>query len=59
MNDLKNAIKENFLKIDMGVLDNGEFDPGCIFCTIQCSIACLSGCAISSTPGSKPPEEPT
>jgi hypothetical protein len=56
LNDLKSAIKESMLKIDLGVLDNGEFDPSCIFCTIQCTIACLSGCAISSTPGPVPME---
>jgi len=47
MRDLKNAIKENFLKIDLGVLDNGGFDPCCLGCTVYCVQACAIGCATS------------
>jgi len=57
LSDLKNAIKENFLKIDMGVFDSGNFDPSCWFsCTTECMVGCAIGCPVSNAPG---PEQPT
>ncbi|MGD2090607.1 MAG: hypothetical protein PVH61_30825 [Candidatus Aminicenantes bacterium] len=57
MNDLKKAIKENFLKIDLGVFDNGDFDPSCWFsCTTECMIGCAIGCPISNAPGPVNPD---
>ncbi len=57
MSDLKNAIKENFLKIDFGVFDNGDFDPSCLTnCTTRCVVACVIGCPVSNAPGTVPME---
>lgn len=54
MNDLKKAIKVNSLKIDMGVIDKGEFDPSCVFCTVTCTWSCSAGCSSSNAPGKGP-----
>lgn len=57
MSDLKNSIKENSLKIDLGVFENGEFDPSCVFCTVSCTWSCSAGCSSSDAPGAITPDQ--
>ncbi len=45
MSDLKNAIKQNGLKMNLGLLESAEFDPNCwLACTDSCTIGCGLGC---------------
>jgi hypothetical protein len=53
MNDLKKAIKVNLLKIDLGVFDNGEFNPSACStgCEVRCEVRCACGCGVENSPG--------
>ncbi|MGE5340942.1 MAG: hypothetical protein ACM3SY_05605 [Candidatus Omnitrophota bacterium] len=57
MESLKKAIKDNSLKIDLGVFDTGAFDPSCIFCTVTCTGACSVGCSWSSAAKGSAPDK--
>ena len=53
MSILKNAIKDNGLKMGLGLFDSIEFDPCCQDCTTSCAVNCSVGCPVSGAPGPK------